>query len=171
MADLTNEDALALASSLITIGHPFSPLAVQATALDLIEMCKGKVLGPGQILTPYEQAKKLIDRARSSWEEGWPERGGTRKLQLLFQEMFGKPEEWVPISYEETLARGLVRPPCGRCDDFGHVGTRPTIQFCTCREGRHLKAWEGDSVLLRLNTEPVERPNSKEIEALRRKLQ
>ncbi len=44
MADLEFEKAKNLAGALVTIGHPFSQAAIEATAFDLIKWCKGALI-------------------------------------------------------------------------------------------------------------------------------
>src|SRR4051812_10645930 len=68
--DLSWEVALNLACSLLTIGHPRQPEAIQATALDLQAWCKGTTLN-GRTITPDDQALGLVMEIRSTWE-GWP---------------------------------------------------------------------------------------------------
>lgn len=162
MDKLTMDDAMALAGSLVTVGHPFSQIAIQATALDLLKWCKGKVEAvDGMVVTvsPKKQAEDLIDAARN-WEGGWPERGGTQRLRALFHELFPAPgaaPKWTPLSYEQTVARGLIRPPCNRCDDTGYIGKPPDVEFCLCRIGLHQKDWEGERGLQRINAPLPER--------------
>lgn len=85
-ADLDWELAQTLAGALLTIGHPYSDAAVKATALDLLKWCKGSTLD-GREWTPARQAQWLVDEARN-WDEGWPDKGGTRKLRNLFLSKF-----------------------------------------------------------------------------------
>ena len=95
MADLMLEDALRLAASLMTIGHPYQQDAVNATAWDLIVMCKGAFRN-GASISPVQQAEALIAEVRN-WKEGWPDKGGTPRLREVFREMFGPKEaEWKP---------------------------------------------------------------------------
>jgi hypothetical protein len=116
VADLTLEVARELAGSLVTIGHPYAQAAVNATALDLMKWCKGRLLD-GRIVTPEKQAEDLVDVARA-WPEGWPEKGGTAKLRALFVEMFPAPEtatEPPAITIGELVATGRMAPPCEHC--------------------------------------------------------
>ena len=158
--ELTPDIARDLAGTLVTIGHPYSPVAIAATGIDIYEMCKG-IIGPaapnGQRLTRYEQAHMLVTAARN-WTEGWPERGGTAKLKQLFRELFPSRElEALPVlTHEEAVARGMIHGPCEACNDKGFVGTVPNIDFCFCYEGRY-RRWEGAN-LARLNTPPEPEP-------------
>lgn len=79
-------EALKLARRLTTIGHPFQEAAIDATAGDLMDLCKGTIRN-GRIVQPQEQAELLIQEIRQ-WDTGWPDRGGTRRLYDQFRSMF-----------------------------------------------------------------------------------
>lgn len=116
MADLEHAAALLLANSLITIGHPYSQAAIEATAFDLCKWCKGRI-AEGRIIAPEAQAEDLIAAARL-WPEGWPERGGTAKLLALFREQNPAPAR-VELTVEELidsqLKQGVLAAPCALC--------------------------------------------------------
>jgi hypothetical protein len=157
MADELNFDiAMEMAQALSTIPEfPRFAGAIRATAEDLVRWCKGAIIDRRH-WSAEAQAADLVCDAREKWTS-WQ---GTAALYSLFREKFVKPQEHRPpvvLSYEETLARGLIRPPCTRCDDSGYVGKVPGVQFCNCRQGRHQAKWEGERGLLRINTPPVER--------------
>lgn len=112
MADLDFDDALQCASQLTTIGHPFSTAAINATAMDLVSLCKG-VIRDGRAISPAMQASQLVTAARMGWEEGWPDRGGTHKLKRLCQELFDPaPEAFKPWEAPKP-------PDCEKCGDTG----------------------------------------------------
>lgn len=105
-----------LASSLITVGHPYLPAAIDATALDIYGLCTGTLGTKGYMLTPREQAVALVNAVRN-WPEGWPERGGTRRLKDQFNEMFKPAEpEWKPASATDLVKQGRLAPPCEHCE-------------------------------------------------------
>lgn len=109
-----------LAAALVTIGHPFHPAAIDATAWDLVKWCAG-YFGGSRPISPEEQAESLIEEARVEWESGWPEKGGTRKLHDLFERMYpSKALAPAPATFatlEDVRARGLLSPPCRHCAD------------------------------------------------------
>lgn len=116
MPDLTFEVAQRLASSLVTIGHPYQAAAIEATAWDLVKWCHGVIAGR-QVVTPEQQAQALVDHAREQWEDGWPEKGGTKRLHGLFREMFPDTQDkpWEPASADQLQQRGLLAARCEHC--------------------------------------------------------
>ncbi len=152
MAELDMKDAMVLAESLITIGHPRQAGSVMATAMDLHDWCKGTIF-EGRPWTPLEQATALVQEVRLTWEDGWPEKGGTRKLYALFRAKYA-PTQWKPLSYDQTVAKGLIRPPCAACDDGFYLGKPPNMSYClACPGGRRHAQWNGDQALHVLNRE------------------
>lgn len=121
---------------------------VDATARDLMRWCNAE-LGERE-WSAERQAAWLVTEARERWTERWL---GTAALKKIFNERFPpkKTQDWQPASYQELLARGLIRPPCERCDDRGLVGERPNLDFCTCPEGRRMRKWEGERFLVEVN--------------------
>jgi hypothetical protein len=90
MADISVQDALVLAESLTTIGHPkYPPGALMATAMDIQGWCKGGIFD-GRPWTPLEQAAAIVEEARTTWEGGWPDKGGTMRLFCLFRAKFDR---------------------------------------------------------------------------------
>lgn len=87
MADITVQDALVLAESLTTVGHPRAAGSVMATAMDIQGWCKGGIFD-GRPWTPLEQATAIVQEARTTWEGGWPEKGGTMRLLCAFRAKF-----------------------------------------------------------------------------------
>ena len=159
MADLDWGVALNLAGSLVTIGHPYQKAAIEATAQDLTKWCRGAII-EGRVWNPEAQAQAIVDEARM-WDS-WPD-GGTKQLRALFLAKFGPKGEtqqgWKPLSFDEAVARGLILPPCGTCDDRLTIGQPPEVRYCLdCPAGRHMAKWEGDRGLRRLNNPPVARP-------------
>jgi hypothetical protein len=148
--------AVQLAQSLTTIDHPRAEGAINGTAQDLVDWCRGAVID-GRTISPENQAYMLVTAARRNWGE-WK---GTGALYQLFREMFdpkpGASQSPAILTYEETVARGLILPPCEHCDDSGYTGTRPNITFCSCRHGRHQQKWEGERGLERVNAAPTGR--------------
>jgi hypothetical protein len=113
-AELKWEAAQSLAASLTTIGHPFQTPAIQATAQDLMRWCTGAIRD-GRAITAEQQAATLVNEARMTWD-GWPEKGGTKQLFALFQQLFG-PAESLAAEF-----RAYETPPpaaCKTCDDTG----------------------------------------------------
>jgi hypothetical protein len=88
MADeLTMPVALQLAQALTAIGHPRIAGAIEGTAEDLIRWCTGSILD--NVVWPAEaQARWLVREAKETWDEGWPDKGGTAKLRSLFLAKF-----------------------------------------------------------------------------------
>lgn len=139
---LTREKAIKIANLLLTIGHPYSQAAIEATAGDLVEWCQGVTVGQVEF-TPEEQAAALVADART-WPEGWPERGGTQKLRELFDGKYSPPElratvvEMVAMTAADAVAKGLLAPPCQFC--------RPGAEHCEYggpRSHKHaLDFWE-----------------------------
>ena len=87
MAELPFPVAQTLAASLVTIGHPYIQAAINATAMDLIQWCKGSFID-GCNWSPEQQAREITETARATWEGGWPENGGTKRLLELFRAKF-----------------------------------------------------------------------------------
>jgi hypothetical protein len=108
MAELDLREAQNIAAALVTIGHPFAPAAINATAMDLVRWCKGAIID-GRILSPRHQAEALVEEARTKWAEGWPDRGGTMQLLDLFRALFEKKPEQVKWEPE----RGPICETCG----------------------------------------------------------
>jgi hypothetical protein len=161
MADLEMKAAEVLAGQLTTIGHPMKPDWLLATANDLVEWCKGGIFG-GRPWMPAEQAGALVKEARMTLGD-WQKAGGTTALLSLFRAMFPSSREsdpaWAPLSYEQTVAKGLIRPPCETCDDSLYVGAVPELRYCmACPGGRHAAKWEGEQGLRRLNHPVLPRP-------------
>ena len=151
MPDLTFSVAQNLAASLVTIGHPYQQAAVNATAMDLVKWCKGRITDGG-VQSPEQQAEALIDEVRTTWTE-WPQ-GGTRALLELFQGKYAPRKTVKPVTEEDMRARGLIDPPCEVCDGRLYVGEAPNLNYCiTCRAGRHNARWDGEQGLRRLNTQ------------------
>lgn len=120
MAELPFAVAVNLAGSLVTIGHPFGPVAIEATALDLVKYCRGAILD-GRTYSPEQQAQALVDEIRTTWDE-WPE-GGTKRLAELFKSKYApNPKDPELPSYEELLSRRMLAPPCQLCE--------PGVSFC-----------------------------------------
>lgn len=162
MADLDMKDAELAAGQLTTIGHPMKPEWLLATAQDLNEWCKGGIYG-GVPWTPAQQANALVQKARLTFGE-WSRAGGTTALYALFQQMFPpkteKAAEWKPLTLEQTIERGLIRPPCEVCGDDLVVGVVPNLLYCTaCPAGRHQARWEGERGLARLNHPEATKPS------------
>ena len=161
MANLDMKDAEILAGQLATIGHPYGAVAILATAQDLVDWCRGGIFG-GRPWTPAEQAGALVKEARLTLGN-WEKAGGTTALRSLFGDMYPQCCEsdpaWKPITFEEMIAKGLIRPPCETCDDRQLIGQAPEIRYCmACPGGRHLAKWEGERGLQRLNHPPIEKP-------------
>ena len=111
------EVAQHLASSLVTIGHPFQKAAIEATAVDLVKWCQGYFAG-ATVIDPERQAEQLVDRARVEWEDGWPEHGGTKRLRLLFEQMYpAKAVALTPADPNVLKSRGLLALPCPLCSE------------------------------------------------------
>ena len=159
MAELTLGVARNIAGALVTIGHPYHQAAIDATALDLMKWCKGAFVD-GRPVSPERQAESLVAEARSTWD-GWPEKGGTKALLELFRTMYPPNHsevsaEWSPLTFEQTVAKGLILPPCPVCDDNLYLGESPNIVYCTaCPAGRRNAKWEGEKGLDRLNRPPM----------------
>lgn len=114
---LAFEDAQHLAASLVTIGHPFQKTAIEATAFDLMKWCQGYFAG-STVIDPQRQAEQLVDRARVEWEDGWPEHGGTKRLRLLFEQMYpAKTVGLAPADPNVLKSRGLLALPCPLCPE------------------------------------------------------
>ena len=142
MADLSLTDAQGLAASLVTMGHPYSQAAINATALDLTHWCKGCEIGD-HIWIPKEQAEAIVKEARLTWEDGWPEKGGTLRLLGLFRQKF---EPWKLGPERQTLdtkkwerqygppdpafARNLLKP----LTDREHVSDRQAVLWQAIRD-------------------------------------
>lgn len=138
-----------LAAALCTIGHPYHPAIINATALDLMKWCKGAII-ENCVWTAEQQAEWLVEEVRTTWDS-WPE-GATKKLLDIFRGKFkAKEQDRPPLNYEEMIERGLIRRPCERCDGGGYVGQAPNIEFCSCGSGRHQQHWEGERGLARIN--------------------
>lgn len=150
MGKLDLDAAKHIAAALITIGHPFNPAAIEATAIDLIKWCRGVCID-GRHMDPDEQAEALVDEVRTTWDK-WPD-GGTKLLLEHFRSKFCSQESALKVlTYEETLAKGLIVPPCEVCDDRLYIGRAPDLQFCeACIKGRRNARWEGPGGLMRLN--------------------
>lgn len=114
MADLNLTKALNLARTLTTIGHPYQETAIEATAFDLMKLCKGVFRG-GRAISPEKQGEELVTAARTTWEDGWPDRGGTARLYKLARELFD-PAKVEPAfrPFEVPLP-----PACEQCGDTG----------------------------------------------------
>ena len=163
MAELAFDAARRIATALVTIGHPYEPAAITATAHDLVKWCRGAIIA-NRVWSPEDQADALVDEARTGWDEGWPRQGGTPKILNLFLTMFPPKHQeldpdWKPLSYEETVAKGLIRPPCEMCDDHLYIGEVPNLRYCVaCPAGRHAQQWDGQRGLDRLNHPATPRP-------------
>lgn len=145
----TPRAARELAATLTTCGHPLMAAAIDATALDIYNLCEG-VLGPnGLMVTPREQAIALVQAVRD-WEAGWPERGGTHRLREQFRSMF-KREELDP-AYQPGADLG-PKPliACALCTDRGTVRNNGKWEYCACAAGAATQADCGDSWLALLN--------------------
>lgn len=158
MSDELNFDvAVQMAQGLTTIPEfPRFAGAIRETAQDLVRWCTGAIINR-KLYSAEAQAAVVITEAREKWTT-WQ---GTAALYKIFSEKFVDTQLHVPragLSYEETLARGLIRPPCERCDDTGYTGKPPNVEFCICRQGRHQKNWEGERGLQRINTPPESKP-------------
>ena len=86
MADLDIKDAKMLVDQLTTVGHPMIEGARLATAMDLVEWCKGGVFR-GVPSTPLQQATELVQNARLTFGD-WTKAGGTTALRSLFRTKF-----------------------------------------------------------------------------------
>jgi|SRR5215831_18232798 len=84
------EAAQRIAAQLLTIGHPSHAAAIQATANDLVDWCKGVTIN-GVFIKPEQQANQLVTEARRNWDE-WPAIGGTKQLYALLRRIFGPKE-------------------------------------------------------------------------------
>lgn len=116
-ADLPFEVAQIVAAKLATIGHPYQQAAINATAEDLVKWCHGVFL-ENRRYTPEQQAEALIARARTEWEDGWPDKGGTKRLLSLFREMFCAAEK-TSRGPENQLYAVPPPPACQTCDGTG----------------------------------------------------
>jgi len=138
------ELAKKLAESLTTIGHPRFEAAVVATAVDLVEWCKGAFIG-GVVWSAEAQAEWLVREARQNWPQGWPERGGTPALHETFRQKFCPP-----------------KPPANGFVDYGELA-------CICESGRKFKDCCRDKPVddpvekLRTHSETVARPRQKDL--------
>jgi hypothetical protein len=115
MADLTLSVAQALAGALVTIGHPFQQVAINATAMDLMKWCKGAILD-GRVWSAEQQAEALVEEARTTWDQ-WPEKGGTKQLLELFRAKYApkKAQASIEDRLPDMIARGLLAAPCPHC--------------------------------------------------------
>ena len=156
MARLDFDVAKSIAASLITIGHPFAGSAIEATAWDLVEWCGGcPQKGRQPQWSPEQQAAWLVKEARTTWPNGWPERGGTMALLALFRGKFESLEPPPPLGVDEACRRGLINRPCEICEDRLYLGTVPNMLYClACPEGRRNARWSGEQALHKLNTTP-----------------
>lgn len=84
------EAAQRIAAQLLTIGHPSHAAAIQATANDLVDWCKGLTIN-GVFIKPEQQANQLVTEARRNWDD-WPASGATKQLYALFRRIFGPRE-------------------------------------------------------------------------------
>jgi hypothetical protein len=114
MADkLSWQDAQRLAGTLITIGHPIQPAALDATALDLTRLCKGGSR-EGREYSPLDQALELVQTIRTTWTAGWAKNGGTAGMFRQFRELFA------PEARPEFQPYTMPPPPaCSKCSDTG----------------------------------------------------
>jgi hypothetical protein len=162
MADpLAPDFAMGCARQLKAIpGFPWDEDVIVAHARYLLRWCKGSIGADGSRDAPDSQAQWLVDEAVSSWEK-WQ---GTTALYKMFRSRYEQPaetkSEWTPLSCEETITLGLIKAPCGVCDDALYIGKPPNMTYCTaCGQGRHNAKWNGDEALHRLNargrTSPV----------------
>jgi hypothetical protein len=84
--------------------------------MDLIRWCKGAVIN-GVVWSPERQAAGLVEEARETWENGWPDRGGTQQLRSLFQCKYAPPQkEIAPLGRAELIEQGKLARPCVLCD-------------------------------------------------------
>lgn len=138
MADLDFRAAQSLAASLVTIGHPYAQVAIDATAADLVNWCKGLFVR-GRIIDPEEQAQRLVTEARLTWKEGWPDKAGTSQLHDLFREMFEPSLEGERKPFETPPP-----PSCEKCSDTGwEVTERRGYEYsklCTACGGKRRPA-------------------------------
>jgi hypothetical protein len=155
MADeLDEKSALEFARQLKAIpGFPRDDEVVAAHARYLKLWCKGAIL-EGERYWPAGQARWLVEEAAPLAWDKWQ---GPKALHDLFLSKFPKraeepKPEWTPLSYEATIAKGLIKPPCEVCDDSLYIGKAPDMSYCTaCPAGRRNAKWEGDAGLHRLN--------------------
>jgi hypothetical protein len=148
MADLPTDIlplqlALELAGSLTVAGHPRNQAAIHATAMQFIRLCKVCSL-KGRSWTPEQQAEELVRVILTEWEGGWPERGGSKRLQDLHRLMFTPAV--LPSNYVRPLGE---KPPvnCSRCNDFGVAYESGQAFYCDCPEGQDCSAQFGGAWL------------------------
>lgn len=154
MAELEEADSLAFARQLKAIsGFPRDEEVITAHARFLRRWCKGAIIPGGARTLPAGQARWVVETAVLTWDK-WM---GTKALHDLFLTRFPAPPqepkpEWSPLSYEETISKGLIKPPCEVCDDKLYLGNPPNMSYClTCPGGRRNAKWEGEAGLHRLN--------------------
>jgi hypothetical protein len=142
MADLDFPMAQRIAAALTTIGHPYNQEAIDATAWDLVEWCKGVIID-GKVYSPEDQARALVNTARLEWD-CWPE-GGTANLRALFLLRFAPkpkveqegPEKWKAegASYDPHWSRrtlGSFAPGADEIEALKYEGMMSTLWY---REG------------------------------------
>jgi len=168
LAELPFPVAQTLAASLVTIGHPYIQAAINATAMDLIQWCKGSFVD-GCNWSPEQQAREITETARATWEGGWPENGGTKRLLELFRARFepGKlgPERQLLDSkkWEEkygppdpTFAARLIAPTKEEHSQMKRDGLWTAI-----RDTLYYTSGPGKSRLLRDSTDTQEEARDK----------
>jgi hypothetical protein len=141
------EVAVKLAGSLTVAGHPRNQAAINATAMQLIRLCNGCLMN-GRSWNAEQQAEELVRVVMTEWEEGWPERGGSKRLQDLYRLKF--IPEMLPSNYAQPLGE---KPPinCSKCNDFGYAGELGKKVYCDCREGEYCSAKFGERGLATFN--------------------
>lgn len=109
--ELTFEVAKGLATSLSTIkGFPRHDAAITAVALDLIDWCKGKLVGK-KTYSPEQQAQIIVQEARLNWLE-WT---SMADLRAVFRAKFEAEAEY---SLQRQFGKKPV-PDCLHCNDTG----------------------------------------------------
>ena len=134
------EVAVKVAGSLTVAGHPRNQDAINATAMQLIRLCKGCQIN-GQSWNPEQQAEELVRLVTEEWGDGWPERGGSKRLQDLYRSKF--IPEVLPPNPAQPLGEKLPIN-CSKCNDFGIVGEVGKKVYCDCPEGEYCRAEFGE---------------------------